>query len=96
MEVGESPGSAVLRTHIHEVHHLAVRRVQERHAIAAPVPCCTVPDAPGIAFGLLQDVLRAYGYFLRFDDAQELSLNEQGIISGAIVGGILLHSMMAE
>jgi hypothetical protein len=95
VKVGDLPGSAVLRTHIHEVHDLTVRGIEERYVEAAPV-ASTINGASGISFGLLQDVLGAYGYLLCFDDAQEPSLNEQGIICRASFGWIFLDCVMAE
>lgn len=77
------------------MNHFPVGGIKERHAKAVPV-AGSVEGAARVTLGLLKDVLRADGDFLCFDDAQELALNKEGVIGGAVRGREFRDCMMVQ
>ena len=69
--------------------------VEERNPKAIPITG-TVCRALGIALGLFQDVLRIDRNLLGFDDAQQNTIHEQGVISRAIVSRKFGDGMTSE
>src|SRR6266849_2906127 len=73
-----------------EPEDLAGCRIQKGRSIAIEVERCVV-NALRVALGLREYVLRTQRDFLRFDDPQELAINDQRVVGGAICGGKLLN-----
>ena len=73
----------------------AVGGIEERNPQAVPIArairrtCC-------IAFGLFEDVLRIDRDFLGFNDAEQDTVHEQGLVRRTILGGILDDSVRGE
>src|ERR1035441_578827 len=72
-----------------------VGRVKERDAKSIPV-AGTVCGPARITLGLFQHVLRIDCDFLGFDDADENSIHEQGVIGGTVLGGKFCDCMAGE
>src|SRR5262249_1936311 len=72
--------------------HLAIRGVQERNVIPTEVEAACV-NAFRISFGLPENVLRSEGDLLRFDDAQQLTIDDERVIRRTICGRVLLDRM---
>jgi hypothetical protein len=68
VEAGDTPGAVELVAHIVKPRHLAVGRVQERHAEFTLV-LRHLADALGVALRLDEHALRAEGHLLGLDDA---------------------------
>jgi len=89
VEVGDPAGAALPVPHVVVPEDLAVRRVEEGHPVAVEVEGAR-RDAARVALRLRQGVLRAEGELLGLDDAQDAAVHHEGVIGGAVCGGIFL------
>lgn len=77
VEGAELAGNGLFSSDVEKPDHLAVGGVKEGDPVAVPV-AGAVKGAAGIAFGLLEDVLRVHGEFLGFQDPEEPAVASRG------------------
>ena len=70
-------------------------RIKEGNPVTIPVSR-PVKSAFCVAFCLFQNILRANTYFFSFDDSQELTFYEKGIVCRAVGGGVFFDGMMIK
>ena len=92
MELTDLSGEILFIPDIKKIDDLSVGCEEEGHPLAAPVSR-SIKSASGVAFCLLQDILRPYGNLFRLDDAEEFSFHKEGIVGRTIRGGIFFDGV---
>ena len=90
VEIADWAGNTLLLPGVQIPDDFAVGGVKERNAEAVPVSR-PLRCAGRVALGLFQHVLRIHRDFLGFDDAEQNSVDEQGVVGGAVGSGKLLN-----
>ncbi|MGV8079110.1 MAG: hypothetical protein AB2L22_03460 [Syntrophales bacterium] len=95
MKDGNLPGTVIRMSNVVMPDDLAVCGIKKWNAKISE-PEGIVGQTPGIPFCLGQNILRTKGQLLRFDNAQDLSINAQGIVGGTVVRGVLSDGAVVE
>ena len=76
-----------------EPEYLAVGGIEERHAKTAKVEWAQ-GDSLGVPLGLQEDALGAEAQFLGLNNAEQLAIDDKGVVGGSFVRGEFLDGVV--
>lgn len=95
MEVRQQPGGVFFSAHVEVKDRLAVGGIEEGNFVPPPF-ADRVRYAAGVSFGLFEHVFGAERNFFGFDDAEQLAVDEKGVVGGTGPGWVFFDGVTGE